>query len=43
VIAEIVKLPPAPDISDDIYDEDDDHNSFLELGGTEGKLPISLK
>jgi len=42
-VARIPDLPPLPDMSNEGYDADDESNDSSELGGAEGKLPISLK
>jgi len=42
-VAGIADLPPLPDICYDIFDADAESNDSVDLGGAEGKAPISLK
>jgi hypothetical protein len=36
-------VPPLPEISYEEYDADDESNDSSDLGGAEGKPPVSLK
>jgi len=42
-VAIITELPPCLEISYKHYDADDESDDLLDLGGAEGKPPISLK
>jgi hypothetical protein len=42
-VARIADLPPLPEISYDEYDADDECDHSSDLGGAEGKPPVSLK
>jgi len=42
-VARIADLPPFPEISYDEYDADDESDDSSNLGGAEGKPPVSLK
>jgi hypothetical protein len=42
-VARIADLPPLPDISYHKYDADDESDDLSDLGGAEGKPPVSLK
>jgi len=42
-VAGIADLPPLPEISYDEFDADFESNDLSDLGGAEGKAPISLK
>jgi hypothetical protein len=42
-VARIADLPPLPEISYDKYDADDKSDNSSDLGGAEGKPPVSLK
>jgi hypothetical protein len=42
-VAGIADLPPLPDIAYDQYDAEYESDDSLDLGGAEGKAPISLK
>jgi len=41
--ASIAELPPSPGMSHDDCDADDESDDSSDLGGAEGKLPVSLK
>jgi hypothetical protein len=42
-VAAIAHLPPLPEISYDEFDADAESDDSSDLGGAEGKAPISLK
>jgi len=42
-VARIAELPPLPEMFYDNYDGDDGSDDTSDLGGAEGKLPVSLK
>jgi len=42
-VAGIADLPPLPEISYDQYDAEYESDNLSDLGGAEGKAPISLK
>jgi len=42
-VARIADLPPLPEISYDEYDADEECDDSSNLGGAEGKPPVSLK
>ena len=42
-VTRIADLPPSPEVSYDEYDADDESEDSSDLGGAEGKPPVSLK
>ena len=42
-VARFTELPPLPELSYNKYDADDESDDSLDLGGAEGKPPVSLK